>query len=309
MRKPAISVVMSVHNGLSFLGAAIDSVLRQSFADFEFVIVDDGSTDGSADALDRHAASDPRIRLLHRNRGGLTSALNAGIAMAQGKFVARIDSDDVAEPDRLARQFEFLRSHEECLVVGSAVTLIDPDGDALGIRKYPTEHDAIEARHLQGDGAVPHPTAMFRYEAWQAVGGYREAFPCAQDLDLWLRLGEVGRLANLEVPLLRYRLHASAVSVQRRAEQLDCARRAVQEARRRRGLADESPVLLGGAEIPSSCTTLRQWSRMALRQGHIRTARKHAWAALKHAPWSASNLALTVRCWLRRTPAKTASGI
>ena len=291
-QSPLVSCVMSVFNGKRYLADAVESILSQTFTDFEFVVIDDGSTDTSPRLLERYAAADSRLRLTRRPNTGLTRALNEGLRLARGEFVARMDGDDVAERTRFERQVAFLRQHADCVAVGCALQLLDPDGAPLAEQRPPTTHEAIVARLLQGEGAVPHPSAMIRRSALLAVGGYREDFPAAQDLDLWLRLSEFGRLANLGEILLRYRLHADSVTARRRTQQLACAERAVREALLRRGQPVPGRIQLPDAKPSSPARTLRGSARMAWRSGHVSTARKHAWAAFQAAPWCCSNLGL-----------------
>lgn len=298
MGAPEISVVMSVFNGQRYLAAAMDSILAQTMRDFELIVVDDGSTDGSSKLLQTYAAKDPRVHFLTLQNGGLTRALNLGIGNASGEWIARMDADDVAEPERLAVQAQRLKHDSSIVALGSALTLIDPDGEKLIVRSFPTDHAEIDAQLLNGNGVIPHPSAMFQRKAWTAIGGYREKFACAQDLDLWLRLGEMGRLANLEQPLLRYRMHSEAISSRKRAEQLDCARQAVEDARVRRGLNTGPSVLQSAYAVHGPAKILRSWSRMALKGGNLRAARKHALAALRHSPLSPSNIGLAAKVLL-----------
>lgn len=299
---PLVSCLMSVFNGERYLAEAVASILGQTLTDFEFVVIDDGSTDGSPRLLERFAAADSRIRLTRRPNTGLTQALNEGLKLCLGEFVARMDADDVAEPARFERQVSFLRQYPDCVAVGCGLQLVDPDSAPLGEQRLPATHEAIVGKLLQGEGAVPHPSAMIRREAVLAVGGYREDFPAAQDLDLWLRLSERGRLANLDEILLRYRLHADSVTSRRRQQQLACAARAVREALLRRGLPVPERIQWQDPKPASLARTLRGWARMAWRSGHVSTARKHARAAFQADPWCWSNLGL-LRLLLPRTEA------
>ena len=187
---------MPVYNAERYVGEAVRSILEQTFADFDFVIIDDGSTDRSTEILEQFA-SDPRIRLIRRPNTGYLRALNEGLALCQGEFIARMDADDVSLPDRLRRQIAFLDEHPECLMVGCALLRIDDDGDVLCEERLPEDHAEIEARLLEGRGAIGHPAALIRRQALVELGGYREPFYGAEDHDLWLRLAERGRLANL----------------------------------------------------------------------------------------------------------------
>lgn len=227
---------MPVHNGAAYLAAALKSILAQTFADFEFLILDDGSTDATPAILVRTAREDARIRLISRPQRGLVASLNELVGQARGEFVARMDADDIALPDRLAAQIAFLRAHPEVVCVGGANMMIDGAGRYL-TTLYPPEDDAaIQAALLAGHTAINHPSAMIRHRALTAAGAYdADCYP-AEDLDLWLRLGEIGALANLEVPVLRYRLHDGSISGRAIDRQQEAKRRACAAAWRRRGI-------------------------------------------------------------------------
>ncbi len=291
---------MSVYNAQRYLAEAVDSVLGQSWADFELIVIDDGSTDGSLDLLHGYRRTDRRVRVVSHANTGLTRALQEGVDLATGRFVARMDADDIADPARFERQRAFLDRHPAHVAVGCQLLLIDPDGEPLAEQNVPTGHEAIERLLLRGNGVLPHPAAMIRAAALASAGGYRAAFPCAQDLDLWLRLAEIGRLANLDEVLLRYRLHLQSVTARRRALQLACAERAVREAFVRRGRPASDEFDLARSAADSVAKTHRGWARMALRAGNYQTAHKHARRALACAPLDPSNWHLVLRASVLR---------
>ncbi len=237
MNSPTVSVVMSVFNGGSFLSQAVESILGQSFEDFEFIIVDDGSNDASASTLDAFQSHDPRIHVVHQQNMGLVHALNRGCALARGKYIARMDADDVALPDRLASEVNFLESHPGVVLVGGAVDFIDARGNMLRTARYPAADKTIR-RALLDSSVFWHPTVLFSRKAFISLGGYRSV-PDAEDYDLWLRMAEVGELANLAQVLLRYRVHAQQVSVLRcRTQALGTLAARASAASRRRGDCD-----------------------------------------------------------------------
>jgi Glycosyl transferase family 2 len=216
---PRVSVVMPVHNGGRHLEPAIDSILGQTFADLEFVIIDDGSTDGTAEVLGRYRAADPRLLVYPQEKAGLVASLNRGCGHARATYIARMDADDIAFPDRLARQVEFLDRQPEVAVVGSAVVRIDESGREIKRNVCPTSHaEIVEA--LREYTCFTHPTVMLRRAAFEAVGGYRPAYGPAEDYDLWLRLSERYELANLPDPLLYYRVYPGQVSVRQLDQQV-----------------------------------------------------------------------------------------
>jgi glycosyltransferase involved in cell wall biosynthesis len=210
---PVISVLMSVHNGRRYLAQAVDSILAQTMQDFEFIIIDDGSSDGSAEDLKSYAARDPRIRLSVQENSGLTKALNVGLRLSRGKFIARMDADDVARPERFAKQVDAFLANPKLVILGAEVELISSDGIRLGVRKTARGHSNIRRRLLIGDGAaLVHPVVMFRRQAALDVGAYDERFPTGQDLDLFLRLSEIGLVDNLPDTLLYWRQHRDSVN-------------------------------------------------------------------------------------------------
>jgi hypothetical protein len=205
---------MSVFNGERFLREAIDSILGQSFPDFEFIIINDGSTDGTASMLDSYAGSDPRVRVYHQENKGLVESLNRGCGLARGKYLVRMDADDVAVRDRLMRQIEFMERHAEIGVVGGAVEVIDRAGRPLGCWHLPVESEQIK-KALLHSSPLRHPAVVIRKEAFLSVGGYRKLFAEAEDDDLFLRIAEHWRLANLEAVVLRYRIHPDQACCQK----------------------------------------------------------------------------------------------
>lgn len=233
---PLISVCMPVYNAKRYVAEAIESIVSQTFRDFEFLIIDDGSTDGSLAILKRYAEQDSRIRLWSGPNAGYVPRLNEMLALSRGPLIARMDADDVSLPERFAQQVEFLRSHPEVDVVGGSQECIDSRGYPLAVWHPPASHDEIQECALTGSGTISHPTVMMRRKAVLAVGGYREEMMPAEDYDLWLRMGECGQLANLPDIVLRYRMHDASVSATLQRRQLGQMQAAVNDACERRGL-------------------------------------------------------------------------
>ena len=283
---PRISVVMAVYNGQHYLRKAVESILRQTYADFEFIIVDDGSTDRSRQILREYASADPRIRFLECCHQGLTKSLNYGLTFARGELIARMDADDIAVCHRFQRQVDYLDAHSECVALGSAMLLIDPDDAPLGYFETHETHEEIDAQNLRvGGGGIGHPSAMIRHAALKQVGAYREQFPASQDGDLFLRLAEVGRLANLPEALIQYRVHLSSITIQRRTEQAACSRRIILDACRRRGVAKREEEIVLEPPLSSSWAIEDQWAHSAHFFGFTNSARKYAWRAFIHGRW------------------------
>lgn len=231
---PRVSVVMPVRDGEGFVGAAIESMLGQTLADLELIVIDDGSRDATAEIVAAHTAADSRIRVHACRERGLVAALNEGCALATSDLIARMDADDVAEPHRLARQVETLARDHATVLLGAWVTQMDEAGRSISVVRYPESPGA----ELLDRNCFAHPTVVFRRDAFEQAGGYRSLFPHAEDYDLWLRLAEVGRVANLPEPLLRYRVHAGQVTRRQIEEQAAAtlAAQAMTSARRATGV-------------------------------------------------------------------------
>ncbi|MGH8614897.1 MAG: glycosyltransferase, partial [Gammaproteobacteria bacterium] len=177
LASPVVSVVMSVFNGEKYLEEAIRSILEQSFRDFEFIVIDDGSVDRSIETLQMFAAQDSRIRLVARENRGLTKSLNEGCALARGEFIARMDADDTSWPSRFESQLAYLASRPEIVACGTGVTCIDSQGFSLGPLIVPLEHEDIERSLLTGNGgAICHPSLMVRRHAFIQVAGYDDSY-------------------------------------------------------------------------------------------------------------------------------------
>jgi Glycosyl transferase family 2 len=201
----ALSVVLPVFNGEASLREAIASICGQTFTDFELLVVDDGSTDASAAIARNCAEGDSRVKLLSNPGKGLVAALNHGIEKANAELIARMDADDVALRTRFERQMARMAEQPNLLVLGTATVRVDEGGKELEIATPPTDPAEV-SRVLDKVNPIAHPTVVMRRAAVEAVGGYRRAYVRAEDYDLWLRLAERGRLANLAEPLLRYRI-------------------------------------------------------------------------------------------------------
>lgn len=286
-KHPTISVLMPVYNAERYVAEAVESILAQTFADFEFIITDDGSTDGSHSILERYAKQDSRIRLISRPNTGYVVALNEMLALARSEFIARMDADDISLSERFARQIAFFEAHEECVALGSGYLVMDPDGQPLSEPDVLETHEEIDAALLAGlRGVLAHPSTMFRGRALLQVGGYRSEFEPCEDRDLFLRLAEVGRLANLKEALLSYRMHSASVCATRTQEQDAKGQAALREAYERRGLPLEALPPLRGRKSLCEAERLRNWVWWALGSGHVKTARKHALRTVRLAPFS-----------------------
>jgi glycosyltransferase involved in cell wall biosynthesis len=296
---PTVSVLMPVYNTRRYLAEAVDSILAQTYRDFEFIAVDDGSTDGSGDLLRERAAGDARLKVISRPNTGIVGALSDGLAAARGKYIARMDGDDVAKPQRFEKQVRFLDEHPEVVVVGAWVETIDPFGIVFGYDKRPTEHADIDAGLLAGrGGSIVHPAAMIRRDAIDRIGGYRRPYQDSEDLDLWLRLAEIGKVANLPEVLLSYRRHLQSTNFTRHENQMRVKELIVGEAYDRRGLTKPSAWRFGVWHPKPVVEQLRDWAWSALRNGRPDAARKYAIDVWRRAPLSSDSYRLMF-CALR----------
>jgi GT2 family glycosyltransferase len=213
MSSPRISVAMSVYNTAPYLALAIESILGQSEPDFEFLIVNDGSTDGSGAIIDSFAAADARIRPIHQENRGLVASLNRLVEEARAPIVARMDADDIALPERFARQLAFLEANPDHGVVGAWAACIDEKGAPRpeACPDHPTSHEAFLEK-LETGPLLCHPAVMMRREVVRAAGGYHRAYRHCEDYDLWLRLSERTKICSLPERLILYRHSDTQVS-------------------------------------------------------------------------------------------------
>ena len=212
MSEPSVDVVIPVYNGASTVESAVASIQEQTVRDIRILVVNDGSTDGSRAILERMAAADPRVVLLNRENGGIVDALNAGLAACTAELVARHDADDLALPDRFARQIAWFRDHPRCSAVSGAVIHIDVNGRELGPKVALDSPDLADPLlYPQKEPYLVHPFLMMRRAAVMAAGGYRHVFH-AEDTDLYWRLQETGELANMDDLLGYYRVHNQSVT-------------------------------------------------------------------------------------------------
>lgn len=246
MSRPEVSVVMSVFNGAGHLELTLASVLLQEKCDLEFIVIDDGSTDDTGRILDQWSGRDNRLRVIHQQNTGLTRALIRGCAEAAGEFIARQDAGDISLPGRLVAQCAYLRSHADTVLVACGARFVGPGGESLyEIARRAEELQEglfnLDVRTIQGP--PHHGSTMFRKEVYSQVGGYRSAFAVAQDIDLWLRLAELGKCWGLGDIHYEARLSTNSISGRCRAEQMKAGALAIECARlRRNGESDRVVV-------------------------------------------------------------------
>jgi glycosyltransferase involved in cell wall biosynthesis len=245
---------MGAYNEQEAIEATICSILKQTLSDFEFIIINDGSTDKTAAILDRISVEDNRIRVFHRENRGLTKALIDGCSLATAQLIARQDAGDISLPRRLEVQAEFLREHSEAVMVGCGVESVTTCGKVLYSDSRPGHILDQGLRKLDVSkikGPPHHGGTMFRRSAYLACGGYRPQFEVAQDMDLWLRLCELGTCLGNEETLYRATIEPESISITRRPDQYYFGELAIESARLRRANRSDY-ILFDKIRSPSS---------------------------------------------------------
>ena len=220
MSDPRVSILLAVHNGAAYLRRAVESLLGQTFSDFELILMDDGSTDESWDLIRACAKADPRICPIRNEENiGLTRSLNRAIPLARGEYIARQDADDVSAAERLEAQLTLLEHRPEVGMVGTAYHVVDADGRRLCTQRLPVSDTHLRWAMLFYNPFC-HSSVMFRRPLLSdGVRGYDPELPCAQDYDLWERLLRRTRVANLDAPLVELRVHPKSISATRAERQ------------------------------------------------------------------------------------------
>lgn len=211
-RLPDVTVLMSCFNANRWLGEAIESVLAQTFGNYEFIIIDDGSVDNSRDIIQQYANTDSRIVTILKTNTGLADSLNRGIQKARGKWIARLDADDVCEPARLEEQVDFVRSNKNILLLGSGFFEINEYGSIIKKNIYPTKHSSLLRNLELSKRFFPHSSAFYSTEVARMIGGYNSRFKRAEDKRLWLEFALRGEISCLNKPLVRIRKHLNQIS-------------------------------------------------------------------------------------------------
>jgi len=301
LQVPQVSVLMPVRNGRPYVRIAIESVLGQSFRDFELIVLDDGSDDGTLLELNDIAQQDRRVCVVPLPRSGMRIAVNHGLELARAELIARMDADDICEPSRLEQQIAFLQKHPHVVALGAFAWAIDPDGDRLYPIDLPTKHEDMRSRLLNGSNCFIHPAVMYRKDGVVQVGGYQDDYP-TDDYGLWLRLSEIGELANIPKYLLQYRVAAKESSIDKHRQQLAAAERILAEHYRSRGLG--TPPTLPADYSPQSVPRIHHhWAMSAAKHRQWSASRKHSRAAIMqeptniHAWWTLTKAIFRFRGW------------
>jgi glycosyltransferase involved in cell wall biosynthesis len=309
---PTVSIVMPVYNTAGYLPETLDSLLAQTFTDFELLILDDGSTDETPAVLKRYAERDARIRVISRPNKGIIASRNELLAECRGKYMAANDADDLSVPTRLEKQVAFMEKHPECVLLGSRVVEMDPYGSPVFVTQQPLEHDAIEKQLLSnlGGWAIVQSSMICRTEAARQVGGYDMSLghPCfSEDHDFFVRLAEVGKVANLPEPLVWYRRHYSSTTrtyyLKKLAQHAEGKERVLRGGFKRRGLPFPQDWKFTPITAPPRDEQARRWGWAAIKNGNIDVARKHAWTAVKKSWWKPASWKLLMTSLRKSTGA------
>jgi glycosyltransferase involved in cell wall biosynthesis len=299
---PPLSVVMPMYNARKYVGDTVRGVLDQRFSDFEFIVIDDGSTDGSPIEVERAASGDPRVRIIQQPNSGVSTAANRGTAEARGEFLARVDADDICLPDRFEKQIAFLRGHPDTVAVGSRAMFIDPDGlELFEMPGLKLSHEEIDAGLLKVEWTILQPATMFRTAALRAIGGYRTDLHIHEDHDLFLKLAEIGKLANYPEILFQYRQHGTSAVFTYAQEHVTAFESVYRDAWKRRKLDGIRPVPMIAPHPVDPHKSLKRdrfWAWNSLKSRHIAAAKKYARRGLRRAPFSVDSWKL-MYCALR----------
>jgi len=287
MNLPTVSVVIAAFNAGRFISEALESVIGQSYSDLEIVVVDDGSTDNTAEIVESFCRADSRVTLHRISNSRQAKARNTGVSICHGDLIANLDADDVAPPKRIEEQVLFLEKHPNVVAVGGAQRVIDEQGNTIGTEQFPSHHGEIVQQMFAGNpsGGLALSASMVRRFAFERVGGFRSDFVPAEDYDLWLRLSTVGHLANIESVCSCYRLHLGSDSSTKYNFQLEQSNRALADACSKTG----RPLV----EIKSPWVQMRPLDRVMVRYlSHGR--QREAFGLLRHSlrlnPFDAANL-------------------
>jgi glycosyltransferase involved in cell wall biosynthesis len=208
---PEITVLLPIYNGSRFLEDTINSILNQSYANYELLIIDDGSDDASREIIDNYKRFDKRIKAIYKEHSGLVDSLNLGLSYARGNWIARADADDLCKIERFAEQLDFVKQNPDVVVLGSGFDLIDKNGKIITKRSFKNETDIIDSI-LEKSECFPHSSAIISTDILKKVKGYNLNFARAQDWDLWLRCSQFGNIAVHPKRLISLREHDKRMS-------------------------------------------------------------------------------------------------
>jgi glycosyltransferase involved in cell wall biosynthesis len=285
--QPVITVVLPAYNAQRYIESAVGSILGQTFTDFELIVIDDGSTDQTLSLLQKLAAKDARIQVITRPNTGYVIALNEGLAKARGQFIARMDADDLSLPTRFEKQVAYLRANADCVLVGTHVEQMDQQGSVIGpMPDIAFGHDTINQALLRRGWPIVHPAVMMRTDAVKKLGGYVVELCPNEDHDLFLKLGEIGRLENLPEVLVQYRKHDASESAKKTEITQTLVTKIIIDACRRRQIPVPVEAQAQNRPPAAKADIQRTWAWTAVKNRNIATARKYALATLMRRPLS-----------------------
>ena len=292
---PLVSVILPVYNAEKYLDNAIESILNQTLTNFELLIVNDGSNDNSSSIISKFLNSDSRIVLIEQENQGVVKALNTALKLCKGKYVARMDADDICVANRLELQTDYLEKNKNIVLVGGQCYTIDEDGDLIGSINVLTDNYDINLsllrEKLYGDKThLVHPAVMFRQDVATKISGYDFRYKWAEDRDFFLRMGDFGLLSNLDVFVLYYRHHSESVSVTKNLLQQKSAIAAINAAIERRKLKIEKKSEKNYINKNPIFNHSEFITIYAFNNGYYKAARKHAIRNLMNKP-------ISLRAW------------
>ncbi|XGB43807.1 MAG: glycosyltransferase [Nodosilinea sp. LVE1205-7] len=295
---------MTAYNAQRYIALAIESILVQTLTDFELIIIDDGSRDRTAQVVCHYLNRDRRLSFISGQHRGIAAARNELLSRAKGELLAVMDADDIALPERLQLQVDFLANHPEVVCVGSAQQWIDEAGRYLWVHPEPQLDRDIQPSLLVGKTCINNSSAMMRREAVIDAGGYDESLAQAEDLDLFLRLGEIGQLANLSDPLIQYRQHANSISDRRHLEHLQLQKLVCERAWQRRGITSLTMENKPWRPLDrrSRHRSVTQYGWLFFNRGDRSAAIAYGFKALGILPWSQQSWALLISALVKPLP-------
>jgi glycosyltransferase involved in cell wall biosynthesis len=283
---PLLSVILPVYNGGKYVRDSVRSILDQTEKNFELLLCDDGSTDGTLEVAQEIAKSDPRVRFFQTNRAKLFGVCNRMLKEARGEFLARMDHDDISLPQRFAEEIALMQSNPQLAVVGVWLYIIDPEGRRISNYFPPTDDAALQELCLDGHCPINEPASMMRTELVRKVGGWREDMGVCADVDLWLKLGEVGKLGMVSKPLQCYRYHEKSQSHKAGAtKRQDVLTQICREAMKRRNITGRTPnPPIWPPPAAERYQQYLQYGWWAFRYGDRSTAAVYGWRAVRNKP-------------------------
>lgn len=286
---PKISVIMPCFNAVDFVSESIESILNQTFTDFELILIDDGSTDASLNIIKQYARTDSRILVIEQENTGQSEARNRGILASRGEWIAILDSDDLALPTRLEQQLAYLDKNPDFVMIGSDFIEIDGFGHTIKCHHYPGTHSVLMKRLQRIMAFPPHSSLMYRTEVVKRIGGFNNRYVRSEDWDLWLRLAEQGRVTCLNRPLVKVRKHANNISDHEggRTQALYGLAASICHFLRCKGAVDPS-----AGEKDADWRLFIEWIELRVKQ-EMFYERQQEWSQMRRAYFSTSNRILS----------------